>query len=315
MVKSKIINLLKQQTILLILLFLFVFLIIVSPSFREPRNFYNLIRKVSAIGIMSCGLTLPIVSGGLDLSVGSLFSLTGILAVMWSPNGLFIAIVIPIIIACLVGILNGFIISKFNVNPVIVTLGMLSVLQGAVLIITGGGNKMVNPGSNYLKIAGGNFLGISNQTVIFIFIVIVLYILLHRTTMGRYIYLLGSNAEAAVISGIRIDRLRMIAYAISAICAAIAGIVVSSNVSYGMPYAGQGWEFEALTAVLIGGNAIAGGKGSIYNTILGVFMLAIIINGMILLNLPYATQIILKGFLLMLAVILDARSRLREQIV
>ena len=97
MVKSKIINLLKQQTILLILLFLFVFLIIVSPSFREPRNFYNLIRKVSAIGIMSCGLTLPIVSGGLDLSVGSLFSLTGILAVMWSPNGLFIAIVIPII--------------------------------------------------------------------------------------------------------------------------------------------------------------------------------------------------------------------------
>lgn len=312
MVKLRITNLLKQQTILFILLFLFMLLAIVSPSFRNPRNLFNLVRKVSIMGIISCGLTFPIVSGGLDLSVGSVFGLVGILAIMWQPKGLLIAIIVPLIIACIIGLVNGFITNQFNVSPIIVTLGMLSVVQGAILVITQGRNQIGEVDHPYSLIANGNLIGVNNQIVIFIFITIILFIILQRTSFGRYNYLVGSNEDAAVIAGIRINRIRIITYVIPALCAGIAAIVSTSRVATARPYGGQGIEFEAITAALIGGNSIGGGKGSIYNTILGVFMIVVITNGMILVGLPYATQIIAKGFLLILAVLVDTRIRTRE---
>lgn len=310
--KEKVINALKQQTVLFILLFLFILLIIASPSFREPKNLFNLVRKLSIMGIISCGLTFPLVSGGLDLSVGSVYGLVGILAIMWQPKGLAMAIIIPLLIACAIGIFNGFIINQFNVSPIIVTLGMLSVIQGLILIITGGRNQIGKVDHPYSQIANSEWLGFNNQIVFFILITIILYILLQRTSFGRYNYLIGANPDAALISGIRIDRIRMLTYMVSALCAGIAAILLTSRVATARPYGGQGVEFEAITAVLIGGNSIGGGKGSIYNTILGVFMIAMIINGMVLIGLPYATQIVVKGLLLIAAVYIDARIRTRE---
>lgn len=270
--KDRAISFMKSQAVTILLLVLIAALAILSPSFRNPRNLLNIIRKISILGIVTCGLTLPIVSGGLDLSIGSVFSLVGALAIMWQPYGLAFAILASLGIACLVGLANGLILHKFNVNPIIVTLGMLSIIQGLTLVITKSRNQLGNLKSPYSLIASGAFLGINNQVVIFFLIAILLYMILQRSTFGRFIYLIGSNQDAARHAGIRIGNKLIVVYIISALSAGLAAIVLSSRLSGAQPYAGQGMEFDAITAALIGGNSIGGGRGSIYNTIVGVLL-------------------------------------------
>ncbi len=308
-------NFLRNQAVMILLIVLVAALAILSPSFRNTRNLLNIIRKISILGIVTCGLTLPIVSGGLDLSVGSVFSLVGALAIMWQPHGLAFAIVGSLGIACLVGLADGLILHKFNVSPIIVTLGMLSIIQGLTLVITKSRNQLGDLKSPYSLIANGAFLGINNQVAIFLLIAILLYLILQRSTFGRYIYLLGSNQEAARHAGIRIGSKLIVVYMISALSAGLAAIVLSSRMSGAQPYAGQGLEFDAITAALIGGNSIGGGRGSIYNTIVGVLLVSVLINGMILLNIPYPFQIVMKGCLILIAVVTDVRTRSREYAV
>ncbi len=310
--KGRAVSFFKSQAVTILLIALVAALAILSPSFRNSRNLLNIIRKISILGIVTCGLTLPIVSGGLDLSVGSVFSMVGALAIMWQPQGLAVAIVGSLAIACLVGLINGLILHRFNVNPIIVTLGMLSIIQGLTLVITRSRNQLGDLRSPYSLIANGAFVGINNQVMIFFLIAVLLYLVLQRSTFGRFIYLIGSNQEAARHAGIRVGNKLLAVYLISALSAGLAAIVLSSRLSGAQPYAGQGMEFDAITAALIGGNSIGGGRGSIYNTLIGVLLVSVLINGMILLNIPNPFQIIMKGALILVAVVTDVRIRSRE---
>jgi ribose transport system permease protein len=284
-------------------------MVIFVPSFATSNNFINIAKQVTINGIISLGLTFIILSGNLDLSVGSQFSLYGVLAISLQPKGLFIAILVPILVAIAVGFINGYLISKFEINSMIFTLGMLSVIGAVAMIYTNGYNQLGDPESPYSFISKGFLFEIPSYVFFFIALTIILHFILSRSSLGRNIYLMGTNREAAKIVGIKVTNITILGFIITSLCVVLASIILSSRLSSASAIAGVGYEFNAITAVLIGGNSLFGGKGSIYNTFLGVLLLGIIINGMILLNLPFGLQSVIKGSLLILAVYADLRTR------
>ena len=310
-VKKSILKFMRQQNILLVLIVVVILLSLFVPSFMTFRNFLNIIKQVTIIGIIACGFTLVIINGDLDLSVGSLFSLTGVVAISLQSKGLFISVIAALATAGLVGFINGYITTKFNLTSIIVTLGMLSVLGGAALIYTGGYNLLGDAESVYSVISKGSILGIPNHIIIFIIVTIILSFVLQRTVFGRSIYLIGTNKEAAKVAGIKVSRIRITAFVISALCVAIASIVQSSRISSASPVAGVGYEFSVITVVLVGGTSFFGGKGSVYNTIMGTLLIAVLINGMILFDMPFAFQSVMKGLLIVAAVFIDVKTRSR----
>jgi inositol transport system permease protein len=307
-VKHRILKFVREQNIILVLIAVIIFLSIFVPSFLNLRNLLNILKQVTVIGIIACGFTLVIINGDLDLSVGSLFSLTGVVAISLQSRGLFISVIATLCVAIVVGIINGFITTKFNISSIIVTLGMLSVLGGTALIYTGGYNLLGDPESVYSVISKGSILGLPNHIIIFVIITIIISFLLRRTVFGRNIYLIGTNKDAAKIAGIKVSRVRIAAFVISALCVAIASIVQSSRISSASPVAGVGYEFDAITVVLVGGTSFFGGKGSIYKTILGTLLIAILINGMILFDLPFAFQSVMKGSLILIAMFVSVKT-------
>lgn len=308
-VKIRVINFFRTQIILCILFILIIIFSLVVPNFATYKNLINIIKQVTINGIISLGLTFAILGGGLDLSVGSLFSLSGVLAISLQSRSLVLAIAAPFIAAAIVGFINGYISSKFEINSIIVTLGMLSVIAGLSLIWTNGALQLGDPNSLYTYISAGTIIGIPNYVFIFVFLATILSVILSRTILGRNIYLIGTNVIAARIAGVRVNLIRTVSFIICSICVAISSIILSSRLSSASPVVGVGYEFTAITAVLIGGNSIFGGKGSIYNTVLGVLLLGVLVNGMILLNMPVAFQLLLKGMLVIIAVFFDVRAR------
>jgi ribose/xylose/arabinose/galactoside ABC-type transport system permease subunit len=186
---------------------------------------------------------------------------------------------------------------------------MLSVIAGIALVWTNGSYQLGDRDSLYSIIGKSSSFGIPSYIFIFIFLAILLAVILQKTTLGRNIYLIGTNIEAAKAAGIKVNLIKIVTFIISGICVAIAAIILSSRMSSATPVGGVGYEFNAITAVLIGGNSLFGGKGSIYNTILGVLLLGVLMNAMILLDMPIASQSILKGLLVIVAVFFDVRAR------
>jgi ribose transport system permease protein len=308
---SKLTNILRDQSQLIILILLIVVFSITTPSFRTTGNFVNLLKQVTVIGVISCGMTLVVITGCLDLSVGSVFSLLNVVSISFQQSNNFLAVIIPLTMAVVIGFLNGFIITKFKVNSIIATLGSLSFYAGAALLYTNGAIIAGVTGTWYGFIGRGKLLGIPIHVYIFFIIAVIYQILLNNTTLGRKIKYVGTNTTAAEIAGIRSNRIRTIAFIISSLSVAIAVLIYSSRMTTGSPVTGEGFEFDAITAVVIGGTSLAGGKGSIYKTIIGVLLLAVIINALTLYNVPYAYQNIVKGFLIIVAIIIDIRVRRR----
>jgi inositol transport system permease protein len=309
MIKDKAIGFLKSQPQFVILIFLLIVLSVTTPKFASAANFINILKQVSVISIISCGLTLVVISGSLDLSIGSVFSLLSVVAVTMQTKNILFAILLPIAFAIAVGLFNGLIITVFEVNSIIVTLGSLSVFAGLALIYTNGGIVLAQADTWFSIISKGKVLGIPINVLIFIFIAILYEVILKKTSFGRKLIYMGSNHEAAMIVGIRTGVIKTIAFIISSVSVAIAAIILSSRLVSASPVSGMGFEFDAITAVVIGGTSLRGGKGSIYNTIIGVLLLAIIINALTLYNIPYAFQNISKGLLIMLAITADVRGR------
>ncbi|MCL4378341.1 MAG: ABC transporter permease [Actinobacteria bacterium] len=308
--KNKSLNFLKIQTNLVILVLLVIILSITVPSFRQVSNFLNILKSISVISIISCGMTLVVIGGGLDLSVGSTFSLAAVISiVMINKNSVVLAIIVPIIAAIIIGILNGAITSYFNISSIIVTLGMLSVVGGFALFYVNGGTQVANPNKIFESIAKINLFKIPLYCYIFIIIAIIYEILLKRTTFGRNLILIGTNPEAAKIIGINITLTRSLSFIICSVSVAIAAILLSSRLMTAAPTAGVGYEFDVITAIVIGGISLSGGKGNIYNTVIGAILLGVVINALTLTNVPFAFQAITKGFLIILAITLDVRAR------
>lgn len=309
MIKTRIMDFIKTRPQFLILIFMVAVLSITTPKFASAANLLNILKQVSVIAIISSGLTLVVVSGCLDLSVGSALSLLNVITAKAQLQNDLAAVLVPIGVALIIGLFNGVIITKFKVNSIIVTLGSLSVFGGLALLYTKGAIIIGKTGTWYSQIAQGKLFGIPIHVYIFIILAIFFELLLKKTRFGRGLIYTGTNEEAARVAGIRTGLYRLIAFMISAVSVAVAAIILSSRMNSGTPVGGVGFEFDAVTAIVIGGTSLVGGRGSILNTIIGVLLLAVLINALTLYNVPFAFQNISKGVLIILAIISDVRSR------
>ena len=308
--KEKTLNILKSQTNIIILVVLVAILSLTVPNFGQVSNFINILKSIAYISIISCGMTLVVIGGGLDLSVGSTFSLCAILSiVMLNRYNTVLAIIIPIVAGIIVGIINGYISSRFNLSSIIVTLGMLSVIGGFTYFIVNGGTQVGVPNGTFEKISKLSLFKIPIYVWVFILLAILFEILLKKTTFGRNLVLIGTNPEAAKIVGINTTLVRTLSFMICGFSVSIAAILLSSRLVTAAPSAGAGYEFDVITALVIGGVSLTGGKGNIYNTIIGAILLGVIINALQLTNVPFAFQAITKGLLIILAITLDTRAR------
>ena len=308
---KKTVDFLRIQTNLVILIVLVIILSITIPSFRQSSNFLNILKNIATITIVSSGLTLVVVGGGLDLSVGSTFSLSAILSIVMliKYNSVVLAVIVPIGAAIIVGSINGVVTSKFNLSSIIVTLGMLSFVSGFTYFIVNGGTQVADPNAVYETIAKASLLGIPLYCYLFVIIAVLYELLLRKTTFGRNLILIGTNPEAARIVGINIILTRTISFIICSVSVAIAAIILSSRMMTAAPAVGNGYEFTAITAIVIGGVSLNGGKGNIYNTVIGSVLLGVLINALTLTNVPFAFQAISKGLLVIIALTLDVRAR------
>jgi len=307
--KVKFRDIIGKQSTLVILVLLVVLLSVTTPSFRTVGNIVNILKQVSMIGIISCGMTLVVISGCLDLSVGSVFSLLNVIIISLQQRSNLLAITVAFIVAILIGMFNGIIITAFDMNSIIVTLGSLSLIGGLALLYTNGAIIHGVSDTWFSVIGKDRVFGIPIHVLVFLFIAVLYQILLAGTSLGKKIRYVGVNPEAARIAGIRTGRIRTVTFIISSVSVAVAAIIYSSRMATGSPVTGVGYEFSAITALVVGGISLRGGSGSIFGAIIGVLILAVIVNALTLYNVPYALQNIVKGFLIIIALIADIRAR------
>lgn len=288
------------------LLSLVVLMSIISPQFRTTNNLINVCRQASINMIIACAMTMVLIIGGIDLSVGSVMAMAGMVATLLSVRGIPFAFCMfgGLLSGVIAGFVNGIILANTKLPAFIVTYAIQSILRGMVYVITGAGTIRLTS-DIFLKFGGG-FLGAIPLPVIYMLIVIVFSILiLSRSKFGRHMLAIGGNNKAALYAGINTRRVTLIIYVISGFCAALAGLVLTSRNSSMQPAVGNGAEMDAIAAVVLGGTSMAGGRGSISGTILGAFIIAFINNGLNMLQMDSFYQYIAKGVVILIAVYLD----------
>lgn len=283
-----------------------------KPAFRTLGNIENILQQISVNGILAIGMTLVIITAGIDLSVGSVLALSAVVATSFAamddlgnPQHLLI---VPLTLGVLTGFacgaVNGILIAKRRLAPFIVTLGMMTVARGLALVYTGG-RPEINLSAAYDKIGDG----LAGPAIIVCVAVLAGVFILHFTRFGRYVYAVGGNELAAKVSGINTDRILIGVYAFAGALAGVAGIVESSRVMSGAPSAGEGYELNAIAAVVIGGTSLSGGIGSMAGTIVGVLIIGVMNNGLDLLQVSSYWQLVVKGAIIVCAVMLDRKSK------
>ena len=308
---KKVVSFLTKYGIYFAFLLLTGILSIISPPFLTPSNIINILRQISVNGIIAVGMTFIIITAGIDLSVGSIVALTAVIATSFAHPGeypLIVPIALGILAGLVCGAINGVLIAKKKLAPFIVTLGMMTAARGAALVYTNG-RPVINLSDSYNQIGGGYFLGIPLPVIIFLIVILSGVFILHYTRFGRYVYAVGGNELAAKVSGINPDRILIAVYAITGALAGLAGIVLSSRVMSASPAIGQGYELDAIAAVVIGGTSLSGGVGTIAGTIAGALIIGVMNNGLDMLNVSSYWQAIIKGLIIVLAVLLDKKSK------
>ncbi len=286
-------------------------LAIISPPFLTTSNIINILRQISVNGIIAVGMTLVIITAGIDLSAGSIVALSAVIAASYAHSGtypLIVPLALGVISGLACGLINGVLIAKKRLAPFIVTLGMMTAARGMGLVYTSG-RPVINLSDSYDKIGGGYFWGIPIPVIIFLAVVLCGIFILHYTRFGRYIFAVGGNKFAAKVSGINTDRIIISVYAITGALSGLAGIVLSSRVMSASPATGQGYELDAIAAVVIGGTSLSGGVGTIAGTVAGALIIGVMNNGLDMLNVSSYWQLVVKGLIIVLAVLLDKKSK------
>lgn len=303
-------DVLRRFGMLAAFLLICLLLSLVTPHFFSLQNMTIVLRQVSINGILAIGVTFVIIAGGIDLSLGSVVALAGVVAAIFAHPGEY-PLIVPIGLAIMVGLgigmLNGLVVTKGKVAPFIVTLGMMTIARGLALVASDG-RPVTNLSDSFNKIGGGNVLGVPLPILVFLVVIILATFLLNQTRIGRYMYAVGGNEKAAYASGVRVDRVKLTAYMICSGLAGLAGIVLASRITTGQPNAGVAYELDAIAAVVIGGTSLAGGVGSIGGTVLGVLLIGVINNGLDLLNISSYYQQIIKGVIIIAAVLIDRKK-------
>jgi ribose transport system permease protein len=296
-----------------------IFFMTQTEFFFSLNNLGNLSRTLAIVGITSIGMTLVMISGGVDISVGSVAALSGVLASMfWLEFSIPLALStgLALAICTLVGFLNGTIITVFKINPLITTLATFSIVRGLAFVISEGQtNQLANPAFNF--IGRGSVLGIPFSLLMMLILYVAFWFILRSTRFGRNLYAIGGSPEMSRLAGISVNRHLLTVYTLAAFLAGLAGIIIASQLASSAPRAAVGLEFTVITAVVLGGTSLAGGKGTLLGTLVGVIMLRVLDNGLVLMEVSSFYQEVARGLVLLLAVSFDqirlGLSRLRRR--
>lgn len=306
-----------QESMIFAIFILFcVVLSIVAPNFLTGRNIYNVVRQFSMITIVAVGMTFVIITGGIDLSVGGIVAFVGV-SIAWLivrvSLPIWLAVLIGIALGSLLGYLNSLLIVRINLPPFIATLGMMQVSRGLVLALTKGYPIRPFP-EKFLMFGHGDIAGIPIPVIIMVLVIILAHLFLSKTTMGRYIYYVGSNKEAAELSGIKVRKVLCIAYILAGFMSAIAAIILTARLSSAQSNMGEGWELDAIAAVVIGGASLSGGEGSIIGTLIGAALMGVIRNALILLHVSAYWQTVVIGCVIIAAVTIDQMRQKNKKV-
>lgn len=306
-------NVLVEQKSLITLLVLILIVSCLSDNFFTLNNIFNILQQTSINAIIAVGMTLVILTSGIDLTVGSIFALAG--AVTASMIGAdispFIAICTALILSAILGAFSGVIIAKGKLQAFIATLVMMLILRGATLVYTKGSPISIGTNDNsemFEWIAFGRVFGIPVPIIIMLVVFAAAWYLLKYTRLGRYIYALGGNESATQLSGINVDKVKIIVYALSGLLCAVASTIEVSRLSSAQPTAGTGYEMDAIAAVVLGGTSMSGGRGKIIGTLIGALILGFLNNGLNMLGVDAYYQMIVKGGVILLAVLVDKKT-------
>ena len=285
---------------------------LISDNFFTLGNMLNLLRQVSVNALIAFGMTFVILTAGIDLSVGSTLALGSALTAGLLTSGMdpILAVLIGLLIGFILGAINGLIITKGKVAPFIATLATMTIYRGATLVYTDGMPITGLSDSFAFEMIGKGYLfGIPFPVIIMVVVFIILYFVQRKTVFGRQVYAVGGNEEAAKLSGIKTDRVKLWVYSITGMLAVLAGIIISSRLDSAQPTAGTSYELDAIAAVVIGGTSLAGGRGRIVGTLVGALIIGVISNGLNLLNVSSFYQQIVKGAIILVAVLFDRSQK------
>ncbi len=303
-------NFLFALTLVGLLVLLCVALSIATPNFATGNNISNLLRQGSMIAILAIGQTFVIITAGIDLSVGAIvgFSTVIVASLIQSGVPVWIAIIITLVMGLLIGFFHAFGIVKMGLPPFIITLATLTSLRGIGLLMTNGSTINITD-AGFNQFSRESFLGVPNLFWMVIIVAVPAFVFLHLSKWGRYLYAVGSNPEAARLSGVSVPRMIYIAYGLSAMCAAIVGVMLAARLGVGNATQGEGWELQAIASSVIGGTSLFGAVGSVHGPLIGAFILATISNGANLLNVNSFWQRIITGALIIIIVFFDQLRR------
>ena len=309
--KNGIVRYFKDNIGIIIALLVMCIFLVVFPTtratFLTPKNVFNILRQNASNLFLATGMTMVIILGGIELSVGSVIALSGVVAAGCVINfGLpeIVGFLAAIGVGALVGMFNGFVICKTHIPPFIVTLASMNITKGIALVLTGG--SPIRCMTDTFKFPGAGYVGpVPTPVILMIIVFIIAAFMINRTQLGRHIYAVGGNAQAAKFSGINVQKVKFIVYTYTGIMSGIAGLVVASRLYSGQPTAGDGAEMDAIAAVVVGGTSMSGGSGRLGGTLIGVLIIGVLNNGLNLLGVDSNWQYIVKGLVILLAVYVD----------
>lgn len=301
---------LRKYGIMIVLLLMIIIMTIASPTFRTFSNATNILRQVSVNGILSIGMTLVIITGGIDLTVGSLLAVSGVVVgsiLTRSPQNVLLAVFCGIAICCLFGLMNGYFVAYQQVPPFVATLAGMTIARGFAYVYSDG--KPYTLASEGFRHIGKGVMPI----ILFLSLLAVFHLLLAKTKFGRCLYASGGNSKAAFAAGINVKKTLLSVYVLSGLLAGIAGVVLGSRTNSGQPAVGIGFETDAIAATVIGGTSMTGGIGKMWGTLIGVLIIGVLNNSLNLLDVSSYWQQIIKGLIILGAVCFDIRSKLKSR--
>lgn len=311
---SKLLKSKSNLGLIALLFILVVFFSSVSPYFMTYNNLLNILLASSVLGIIAVAMTFVIISGGIDLSVGSVVALTGVVVVKiyTATESVWLGILGGLAIGLVVGLLNGFLITYIRINALITTLGMMSIVRGLAFILSGGHTGTIAD-SGFAKLGRGYIAGIPIPVIVMVIVFILAYVVLKFTIFGRTVYAIGGNEVASRLAAIKVRKNQMIIYLFAGLAAVLGSLILTSQLAAGAPQASTGIELSVIAAVILGGSSLNGGKGTMIGTFLGVMILGTLNNGLVLMNVSSYYQDVARGLVLLIAVASDQVKLLRKK--
>jgi ribose/xylose/arabinose/galactoside ABC-type transport system permease subunit len=309
--REKLLNkrVLETYSLILIVFGLFIILSVITRTFLTTSNLLNVLRQISINGILAIGMTFVVLTGGIDLSVGSIVAFCGIVSAGLIRDAhlpVFPVIIVSLLVGLVMGVFNGYFVAFWNAAPFVVTLSLMTIARGMTYVYSNG--KPISPlTAEFLNIGRGNIIGLPIPAFILLLVFIIGFVILKYFSVGRYIYAVGGNENSATVSGINVRLVKVFSYAVSGCLCGLVAIILTSRVSAGMPQAAQSYELDAIAATVIGGTSLSGGRGRLWGTLLGALLLGIVSNGLDLLNVSSFYQQIVKGVIILGAILIDSK--------